>query len=183
MFPERPPDEPAVHRSERDGSLLQDERGIEGLPIRLVIALVVGVAALAIMMSLLDGVGSVGQTEVDVEIASDSEVIYTNDLSSTVSVEMDVVSEDGEPVEDGRVMVQAGSAQLDTPQTEELTGDNTVTFEFDDDPTTDPGNEVDLRADQNQGTLEVEIFPPSDSDYTDSLRNSEIIVIEGSSSP
>lgn len=182
MLPLRPPDDPAVQRSQTDGSLLQDERAIEGLPIRLVIALVVGVAALAIMMSLLDGVGSVGQTEVDVEIATDSEVIYTADVNSgEVEVTMDVVSEDGEPVEDGRVMVQAGSAQLDTPQTAELNGDNTVTFTFDNTDGSD-GNDVELRADQNQGTLEVEIFPPSDSDYTDSLRNSEIIVIEGTDS-
>lgn len=77
----RPPDDPAAQRSQHGGSLLEDGRGIEGLPIRLVIALVVSVAALAIVMSMLDGVGSVGQTEVDVEI-TEGDVIYTGDVQS-----------------------------------------------------------------------------------------------------
>jgi len=167
-------DEPDETDAHEGSSFLSDERAIEGLPIRLVIALVVGVAALAIMMSLLEGVGSVGQTEVDVELQD--EVIYTDDLEEdSRTIEMEVMSEDGEPVEDGRVMVQAGSAQLDTPQTKELDGNSRVEFTFDD----SGGDAVALREDQNQGTLEVEIFPPSDSDYTDSLRNSEIIVIDG----
>lgn len=182
MQPQRPPDDSAVQRSQPDGSLLQDERAIEGLPIRLVIALVVGVAALAIMMSLLDGVGSVGQTEVDVQI-TEGEVLYTEELNDgPQDVTLEVVSEDGEPVDDGRVMIEAGSAQLDTAQTEELDGDNEVTVTFSGPSSGDDGNTVDLRADQNSGTLEIEIMPPSDSDYTDSLRNSEITVIDGESS-
>ncbi|MFC7196258.1 hypothetical protein ACFQL4_19210 [Halosimplex aquaticum] len=39
----------------RTTTLSQDERAIEGLPIRLVIALVVGVASLAIMMQMIGG--------------------------------------------------------------------------------------------------------------------------------
>jgi len=55
-------------------SFIRDDRAIEGLPIRLVIALVVGVAALALMLNMLGGIGDVGDTEVTVRI-DDGELI------------------------------------------------------------------------------------------------------------
>lgn len=180
-----PPPEPSATESRSNRSLLHDERAIEGLPIRLVIAIVVGVAAMAIMMGLLGNIGtSPGQTELEAHL--NDEVVYTEEIdgqNSQKEISIEVVSEDGEPVEEGRVMIEAGTAQLDTPQTLEIgesqtgptPGDNEVVFELDD----DGGNEVALRSDQNQGTLKITIFPPSDSDYSDSLENAEIIVIDG----
>ena len=41
-----------------------DERAIEGLPVRLVIALVVGVASLSVMMSMLSGISGLAVTEI-----------------------------------------------------------------------------------------------------------------------
>ncbi|MEF8777657.1 MAG: carboxypeptidase regulatory-like domain-containing protein, partial [Natronomonas sp.] len=38
------------------GRLWDDTRGIEGLPVRLVIALVVGVASLSVMMNMISGI-------------------------------------------------------------------------------------------------------------------------------
>lgn len=165
-----------------DRSLLHDERAIEGLPIRLVIAIVVGVAAMAIMMGLLGNIGtSPGQTELEAHISSADEVINMSDVNNGpngASVSIEVMSEDGEPVTDGRVMVEAGTAQLDTPQTKQIGsgsgGDNVVDFNFEQ----GEASEVSLRSDQNQGTLTITIFPPSDSDYSDSLANAEIIVID-----
>lgn len=118
------------------------------------------------------------------------EILYTDDLDDGEgTVVLEVVSADGEPVSEGRVMVAADSARLDTPQVAEVgsgtdafgddgdLADNQVGFGF----TGEAGenHSVSLRGDQNQGTLDVEILPPSDSDYTDALENSQIVVIDG----
>ena len=61
----------------RSGTFTDDDRAIEGLPIRLVIALVVGVAALTIMMNMLAGLGDIGQTDVYVEYDdANDEVVF-----------------------------------------------------------------------------------------------------------
>lgn len=150
--------------------------------------------------STSDG-GGVSQVEIDAEIVQDDQILYTDDLRGRIeTVVVGIVDENGESVSNGRVMVASGSAKLETPQTAEI-GNGTDAFEdredteelasnqvgfgftHEDEPAQE-GEEVDytvgLRSDQNQGTLEIEIFPPADSDYTDALRNSEIVVIEGS---
>lgn len=98
-------------------------------------------------------------------------------MSKATDVKLEVISEDGEPATDGRVMIEAGSAQLDTPQTEELDGNNEVTIAFEE----GTSSEVGLRTDRNSGTLDVSIIPPSNSNYEDALTNSEITVIRGTS--
>lgn len=141
------------------------------------------------------------QQSVELEAHLQDQVLYLEPLRGDVgTVVLDVVDEDGEPVTDGRVMVEAGTAQLDTPQTAaigEATGafergggdpdalaDNQVGFGFThaDEPADGDGADhaLGLLDDQNQGTLEIEIFPPSDTDYVDELQNSEIIVIDDS---
>lgn len=49
--------------------LWRDDRAIEGLPIRLVIALVVGVASLSVMMVFISGLDTMTVTELDVDPA------------------------------------------------------------------------------------------------------------------
>ena len=44
-----------------------DTRGIEGLPVRLVIALVVGVASLSVMMNMISGISGLAVAELDVQ--------------------------------------------------------------------------------------------------------------------
>lgn len=148
-------------------SFTADDRAIEGLPIRLVIALVVGVAALALMLNMLGTIGEVGDTEVSIDIPnSDDQIIeegYRNDVS------IHVIDENGGEVEDATVVVTAGSAQLSEPVYEETeTDSNVAEIDFDGEPG--------LRADQDIGTLEIEVIPPSDSNYIDEQPNPEIRV-------
>ncbi|RQH01297.1 DUF7382 domain-containing protein [Natrarchaeobius oligotrophus] len=151
---------PSRTRSTR--SFESDERAIEGLPIRLVIALVVGIAALSIMMNMLGGIGEFSETEVTIEW-EDDHVLEESELASTLS--FSVVDDAGNRVEDATVIVAAGSAQLDDPVYVE--GGDEITIPDD----------AGLRQDQNTGTLEVEIVPPSDSNYVDERSNPEIVIV------
>lgn len=151
-----------------DRSFLQDDRAIEGLPIRLVIAIVVGVAALAIMMSILGGISGFGDTEVTVEI-EDGETV---DMSADDNVTFSVVDEDGEDVEGATVLFEPGTARGDIHEVSMDDGNATVTIE----DFTDAVN-AELASDQSRGTYEIEILPPSDSDYVDEQSNPEIVVL------
>ncbi|MCW8172112.1 hypothetical protein D8S78_03500 [Natrialba swarupiae] len=73
---------PSERTTDRLQSLESDDRAIEGLPIRLVIALVVGIAALSVMMNMLGGVGEFGDTEVTIEW-EDDHVVQTGDLAES----------------------------------------------------------------------------------------------------
>jgi len=44
-----------------------DERGIEGLPVRLVVALVVGVATLGVLLNMVSGISGLAVTELDTQ--------------------------------------------------------------------------------------------------------------------
>ncbi|WP_339106412.1 hypothetical protein [Haloterrigena salinisoli] len=148
-----------------------DDRAIEGLPIRLVIALVVGVAALALMLNMLGGIGDVGDTEVSVEI--EDELVEADAGGTDGEVKVSVIDENGNNVENARVIATAGSAQLDgvvEAETGDGAGleDHEALLEFDGDQS--------LRADQDIGTLELEVIPPSDSNYIDEQPNPEIRV-------
>ena len=158
-------------RSNRSrSSFARDDRAIEGLPIRLVIALVVGVAALALMLNMLGGIGDVGDTEVTVEIEDEDQII---DPDSDTEVTISVIDENGNDVEDATVVATAGSAQLEgVVRADTDNGTNEATMNFD--------GEQSLRADQDMGTLELEVIPPSDSNYIDEQPNPEIRVAETS---
>jgi len=92
-------------------SFARDDRAIEGLPIRLVIALVVGVAALAIMLNMLGGIGSVGDTEVTVKIADADQVIDADATGSDAKVDVYAMDENGNNVSDATIVATADSAQ------------------------------------------------------------------------
>lgn len=150
-------------------SFARDDRAIEGLPIRLVIALVVGVAALALMLNMLGTIGSVGDTEVTVDIPDSNDQMIEKEHDD--DVEIHVIDENGGTVEDATVIVTAGSAQLSEPVDATTIDDSNVAeIGFDGEP--------DLRADQDIGTLEIEVIPPSDSNYIDEQPNPEIRVAD-----
>lgn len=164
-------------------SLTSDERAIEGLPIRLVIALVVGVASLAIMMQMLGGIGPVGEQEVDVELTQELASIGTVGSSSSVSIDITAVTKDGsEEVEDVNILIKSGTAELigGPIQASGVSGGSTgsVTIEPGDGSTdSSTGNAlIDWRSNQDQGTLQIEVIPPSDSDFKDEESNTEIVV-------
>lgn len=139
----------------------RDERAIEGLPIRLVIALVVGVASLSVMMSMIGGIPELGVTELDAQ--PDDEVIEPGEQEISIAV----VEPDGSTVADATVIVRAGSARLDGVATA-TTGSNGVA-EVEVAPTLGPN--------QEDGTLRIDIKPPAGNDYVDERTNTEILVV------
>ena len=139
----------------------RDERAIEGLPIRLVIAFVVGVATLSVMLSMISGVQSFGVSELDAK--PEPEVVSPG----AQEVSITAIDSEGAPVADATVLVKRGSASLETVAVEK----------------TGPNGEAELSIEprlgpnQAEGTLTVEVKPPAGSQYMDRRENSEILVI------
>ena len=142
--------------------LRDDERAIEGLPVRLVIALVVGVASLSVMMSMLSSISGLAVVELDVR--PDPEVVTPGEQT----IEVDVVDPDGQRVADATVVARGGSARLDGIET--ATTDENGVAELDISP--------ELGANQRDGTVEFEIKPPAGSDYADRRENTALLVVE-----
>lgn len=138
-----------------------DDRAIEGLPIRLVIALVVGVATMSVMLNMLSGVQGLAVSELDVK--------PTPDVVTPGEAELDllVVDPDGDPVEGATVIVKDGTADIDGVKTATSGEDGTATV------TVSP----DIRANQEDGTLVVDVKPPAGSQFVDRRENSAILVV------
>lgn len=140
----------------------RDTRAIEGLPIRLVIALVVGVASLSVMLNMLSGIGGLAVTELDAR--PQPAVTTPGEQEMTITV----VDTDGDPVANAMVVVTDGSAGLDSVQYARTNADGNATL------TVTPT----LRPNQEQGVLEIEIKPPAGGGFADRRGNTEILVIE-----
>jgi hypothetical protein len=140
-----------------------DTRGIEGLPIRLVIALVIGVASMSVMMNMLTGIQGLSTTELDVR--PEPEVVEPGEQSLSLTV----VGADGSSVADATVLVKSGSAGLDGVSTATTGDDGSVSV------TVAPT----LRANQDEGTLLVEVKPPAGSGYVDRRGNAKVLVVRG----
>jgi hypothetical protein len=141
--------------------LWRDDRAIEGLPIRLVIALVVGVACLSVMMSTISGLDTMTVSELDVDPSQ--EVIDEGETDLTLTV----VDPDGQPVAGATVVLTGGTATLDgaVTATTGARGNATVTI--------DP----ELRSNQQEGTVTVDVKPPASGGYSDRRRNTRILVV------
>lgn len=146
----------------RPRRLRDDDRAIEGLPIRLVIALVVGVASLGVMMNMLSGVSGLTAEELDVK--PQPEVVTPGEQT----ISLTVVDPDGEPVSNATVVVSGETATMADIQTAETGegGEATVTVDSS------------LGPNQDQGTLEVSIKPPASSGFQDERDNTAILVID-----
>jgi len=142
-------------------SLADDERAIEGLPIRLVIALVVGVASLSVMMSMLSGINGLAVTEVDAQ--PDPDVVTPGDQS----IDVRVVDADGDPVSNATVVVRGETANLDGVRTATTDGEGVATVEVS--PSLGPN--------QDSGTLAIDIKPPAGGEFADERANTEILVV------
>jgi hypothetical protein len=143
------------------GQLTADERAIEGLPIRLVIALVVGVASLSVMMQTLGGIQTLGVTELDVQPQPE---VIANDEEHTVTVA--VVGPEGDRVSNATVIASGGTADVDTHTARtNASGMATITMT------------PDLAENQDEGTIELSVKPPAGSQYADKRQNTEILVI------
>ena len=141
--------------------LRRDERAIEGLPIRLVIALVVGVASLGVMMSTISGLGSLGVSELDTR--PQPEIV----APGTTAVDVAVVDDEGGPVTNATVIAKSGTARLDGVQTAETNGTGVASL------TLDPG----LGPNQREGTVALDVKPP-DGSYADRRENTAVLVVE-----
>ncbi|WP_340100151.1 DUF7382 domain-containing protein [Salinibaculum salinum] len=144
-----------------DRSLRHDTRAIEGLPIRLVIALVVGVACLSVMMTTISGMESLGVSEVDVQ--PEPEVVSPSVDNVTVTV----VDANGDPVSNATVIAKSGSAKLSGVETAKTRTNGTATMSLD--PKLGPN--------QVEGTIKFDVKPPG-GDYADRRENTELLVIK-----
>lgn len=151
-------------------SFSDDDRAIEGLPIRLVIALIIGVVSLGIMLQILGGIdGFEGDTEVDVEFEDD--VVDLGDGDHTDPFTVSVVDEDGNEVTDATIIATAGDAQMDGALVDSTgEGSNEADFRFADE-------NLRLPPDQDTGTVEFSVEPPSGTSWADDEPNNELLVI------
>jgi len=145
------------------GRFVRDDRAIEGLPIRLVIALVVGVATMSVMLNMLSGVQGLAVSELDVRPTPD--VVEPGEQE----LELVVVDDEGDGIEGATVIVKDGSAEMEEVVTARSDGNGEASVTVD----------VDTRANQETGTLVVDVKPPSGSQYVDRRSNTEILVVEG----
>lgn len=141
--------------------LVADERGIEGLPVRLIIAFVVGVAALSVMLNMISGVESFAVAELDVK--PEPNVVGPEEQT----IELTAIGTDDEPVADTTVIVQSGTATLDSMAVATTDADGTASVTI----------EPSLGPNQATGTLNIDVEPPSGSNYMDRRENSDITVV------
>ncbi|MFB6184968.1 MAG: carboxypeptidase regulatory-like domain-containing protein [Haloarculaceae archaeon] len=145
--------------------LWRDDRAIEGLPIRLVIALVVGVASLSVMMHTLGGIQTLGVTELDVKPSP--EVLALHDGAAARDVTVTVVDPDGKPIADATVVARGGTARLDAVTTATTGTDGTATLSL----------RPDLGPNQEEGTIELDVKPPAGGQYADRRENTRLLVV------
>ncbi|WP_284014592.1 DUF7382 domain-containing protein [Halobaculum litoreum] len=142
-------------------ALRRDERAIEGLPVRLVVALVVGVASLSVMLNMVSGVQGLAVTELDVRPEPEVTTPGEQELALTV------VGPDGDPVAGATVVVSGESASLDGVATGRTGPDGTTSV------TVAPS----LGPNREQGTLSVTIKPPAGGQYADRRGNTRVLVV------
>ena len=145
-----------------DRSLRRDERAIEGLPIRLVIALVVGVACMGVMMNTISGLGSLGVSELDAQPEPD--VVGPGEAEVRVAV----VDAEGSPVRNATVVARGEGARIGGVQTAETNRNGTATFSL----------HPRLGPNQVEGTVTFDVKPPS-GNYADRRANAALLVVRG----
>ncbi len=128
---------------------------------RLVIALVVGVASLSVMLNMVSGIQGLAVVELDARPSPD---VTT---PGQQSVTLTVVGSDGDPVEGATVVVRDGTADIDGVATATTGAAGEATVEVA--PTLGPN--------QEEGTLAVGIKPPAGSQYADRRGNTRILVV------
>lgn len=139
----------------------RDERAIEGLPIRLVIALVVGVASLSVMLNTLSGVQAIGVAEVDVK--PEPEVTTAGEQE----VSLRVVGPKGDPVSNATVVARGDTARLKSVATARTGSGGWANVTLD----------LSLGSNQEDGTVSFEVKPPAGGQYEDRRDNTDLLVV------
>jgi hypothetical protein len=145
----------------RTDGLAGDERAIEGLPIRLVVALVVGVAGLSVMLNMLSGLSGLGVTELDVRPTPE----VTGPGTQTVTVR--VLGSDGRAVSNATVVARGDTARLDGVATARTNGSGVATLDLA--PSLPPNRAT--------GTLRFDVKPPAAGSYVDRRENTAVLVV------
>jgi hypothetical protein len=140
-----------------------DDRGIEGLPVRLVIALVVGVAALSVMLNMLSGLTGLAVAELDVRPTPEVTTPGTQEVSVTV------VGPEGRPVSNATVIARGETARFDGVATTRTNASEVATLSL----------SPSLGANQADGTVAFEVKPPAGSEYADRRENTAVLVVRG----
>lgn len=149
-------------------SLKEDERAIEGLPIRLVIALFVGVASLVLMLQVLGLFSNPQPSELTVNVTEGTVV----DEGESQPVKFRVVG-GGEPApEVPAVTLEPGTARGETVKVP-LPGNktNATISDF----TAKTG--ADLGPNQDTGTYIINPINPSGNDAYDQVQTAKITII------
>ncbi|MBX0285590.1 hypothetical protein [Haloarcula salinisoli] len=150
-------------------AFLGDERAVAGLPIRLLIAVVLGIASFALMMNALGGVSADPQSEIRVEVTN----AQTMDVSDSDTLELSVSAGDENDISGATVTIEPDTAKGDVVQrTTQSDGSVSIT-DF------QSTANVSLRTDQNRGTFDVDVRPPGNSDLKDEQDESEIVIVTG----
>lgn len=145
----------------RAGEFARDERAIEGLPVRLVVAFVVGVATLSVLLNMVSGVDTLAVSELDAKPSP--EVVSPGDQTITITA----VDAEGTPVADTTVVVKSGTASLDGVATAKTNEQGVATLRID----------PELGPNQADGTLKITLQPPAGSNYEDRRPNSDVLVV------
>lgn len=138
-----------------------DRRGIEGLPVRLVIAMVVGVASLGVMMNMLTGIQGLAVVELNAKPAP--EIVAPGQQSVAVTV----VDPDGAPVSDAAVVARGGTARLSEVVVARTNESGVATLDL----------APELGPNQVEGTVELDVKPPATGSYVDRRENTAILVL------
>lgn len=154
-------------------SIRGDTRAIEGMPIRLVVAVSVGAAALGLLLPMADAVDRSTETEITVELESRQ---FALESGGSETVRIHVVTADGQPVEDAVVVVSERSLPVEGGPRTFRTGpeSNSLAVEVGTADTSDVP--VAFRPSQTRGTLEIDVVPPPGTEYVDDRNNPEITV-------
>lgn len=144
-------------------SLWADQRAVEGMPIRLVVAITVGVAAAGLLLPLPDMVEQ--STETTVTAQPDSQQLVVNSSVPSQDVTISVVTAEGEPVTDATVIVSERSLPVvDDPAVFE-TGPDSNEVEISIGKEDRHDIEVDFRETQARGTLDLDVKIPGGNEY------------------
>lgn len=141
-------------------TMLEDDSAVEGLPVRLIVVLVIGVIALAGMVSALNGFKpqkSMSASVIEVSAKDGNMMIIEKAgfgaVNKTWTCKVKVVDADGNPVDGANVIVYG------------LTGAGSETTNKSGVAYLTKTNDVKLNANQNSGYMTLEVSAPGFNTY------------------
>ena len=159
---------------------------MEGLSVRVLIAVILGAGALAIMLPLLDDLDQ--ESDQELTITLEDETVTLPNGPETVETEIRVESVAGEPVNDARVILSNGSATLSNGPLVFHTGNesSTVTVSIQRAGESCPEETttacIGFRGDQSRGSIALDVTavsPENDFETSGPESTTELVVAGG----